>query len=212
VTDTLDAFRDHDVIVYAEAQVAVDQSLLANCEPAQITAIHSKPQAFTQCRKWLLDRFPNVPLIPRASTAAAVQAAAEEVGIAAVGSPFAGEIHGVNVLFERISDKPNNITRFLVIGREEAKPTGQDKTSLMFTTKHEPGALVDVLVEFRRAGVNLSHIDKRPSGRENWDYTFFIDIEGHREDSSIQAVLEAARAHCVDLKVLGSYPRSQRVL
>ena len=212
ITDTLDAFRDHDVIVYAEAQVQVDQSLLANCDQGEITAIHSKPQAFTQCRKWLLDRFPRVPLIPRASTALAVQAAAEEHGVAAVGSPFAGEIHGVNVLFERISDKPNNITRFLVISREVAKPTGQDKTSVMFTTKHEPGALVDVLLEFRKAGVNLSHIDKRPSGRENWDYTFFIDTEGHIEDDRLVQAVEGARSHCVDLRVLGSYPKSQRVL
>ena len=212
ITDTLDAFREHDVTVYAEAQIEIDQALLANCAPKEITSIHSKPEAFTQCRRWLLNRFPDVALVPRASTSLAVQAAASEPGVAAVGSPFAGEIHGVNLLFERISDRPNNITRFLIIGREAAKPTGEDKTSVMFTTKHEPGALVDVLLEFRNAGLNLSHIDKRPSGRENWDYTFFVDVEGHCDDATVVAALEAARTHCVELKVLGSYPRSQRVL
>ena len=212
VTDALDGFRQYDVSVYAEALIEVNQSLLANCPPDEIKRIYSKPEAFSQCRHWLTQRFPGIELVPKASTSLAVESAAREEGTAAVGSPFAGEIYGVNLLFERIADKANNITRFLVLSRESARPTGEDKTSVMFTTVDEPGALVDVLVEFRRAGVNLSHIDKRPSGRENWDYTFFIDAEGHREDERVIKAIEGARKHCVDLKVLGSYPRAQRVL
>ena len=212
VIDTLDSFPIYDVTVYAEALVEVNQSLLANCPPDEIRRIYSKPEAFSQCRHWLMNRFPGIELVPRASTSRAVRDAAEEPGSAAVGSPFAGELYGVNLLFERIADKANNITRFLVLSREAALPTGEDKTSIMFTTLDKPGALVDVLTEFRAAGVNLSHIDKRPSGRENWEYTFFIDAVGHHTEKAVEDAIEAARAHCVSLKILGSYPRASRVL
>ena len=212
VTDTLDAFQSHSVLVYAEALVEVRHALLANCPIDEITAVHSKPQAFTQCRKWLQGRFSAVERVDRASTAHAVEAAANTPGVAAIGSPLAGEIYGVNVLFEGISHKADNITRFLVIGSEEALRTGEDRTTIMFTTVDAPGALVEVLNCFRDAKVNLSHIDKRPSGRENWNYTFFVDALGHRSEAPMQAAVDAAKAHCVELKVLGSYPRAQRVL
>jgi chorismate mutase/prephenate dehydratase len=127
-------------------------------------------------------------------------------------SELAGEIYGVQRLYERIQDHPNNITRFLVIGTQSALPTGQDKTTLMFVTAHKPGALVDVLAVFRDRQINLSHIDKRPSGRENWEYTFFIDCEAHRDEENMRAAIEEAKAHCLSLRVLGSYPRATRVL
>jgi chorismate mutase/prephenate dehydratase len=115
-------------------------------------------------------------------------------------------------LFEGIQDKPNNITRFLVIANQAAEPSGDDKTSIMFVTAHKPGALVDVLGVFREANINLSHIDKRPSGRQNWEYTFYIDAEGHRRDDRLAATIDEARTHCLSLKVLGSYPRAQQVM
>ena len=155
---------------------------------------------------------PSAELVPRASTSRAVSDACSEQGAAAVGSPFAGELYGVNLLFERIADKPNNITRFLVLSRESARPTGDDKTSVMFTTSVKPGALVDVLGEFRDAGVNLSHIDKRPSGRENWEYSFFVDAVGHEEEEPMIRATEAARRHCISFRILGSYPRATRIL
>ena len=99
-----------------------------------------------------------------------------------------------------------------MIGREEALPSGDDKTTIMFVTADKPGALVDVLTIFRDANINLSHIDKRPSGRSDWEYTFFIDCKAHRNDPAMAAAIDAARSHCVSMKVLGSYPRAQRVL
>ena len=146
------------------------------------------------------------------SSSKAVEHAANEPGAAAIGSILAGEIYGVKPLFERIEDKPNNITRFLIIAKQEARPTGKDKTSIMFVTAHKPGALVDVLAVFRDASINLSHIDKRPSGRVNWEYTFFIDCDGHRTEQRMVDAIEEATKHCLSLKVLGSYPRAQRVL
>ncbi|MCA9283899.1 MAG: prephenate dehydratase [Phycisphaerales bacterium] len=212
ITDTLDAFQSHDVTIYAESLVEVNHTLLANCAPDRIRRILSKPQIFGQCRQWLLRHYPEAELVPTASSSLAVKSVADQPDAAAIGSTLAGELYGVNPIFERIQDKANNITRFLVIGRDRAQRTGQDKTSVMFVTAHKPGALVDVLGVFRDNAINLSHIEKRPSGRTNWEYTFFIDCEAHRDDPSMGKAVEEARAHCVALTVLGSYPRAERIL
>ncbi len=220
VVDTLDAFQAHgrQITIYSELLLNVHHSMLANCEPKQVTRVHSKPEALSQCRKWLSVQYPGVELVPAASTSRAVQTAkAEEVlepgrGSAAIGSTLAGQLYGVNMLFERIEDDPNNITRFFIISGEQARPSGDDKTSMMFMTEDKPGALLNVLAAFDRHSVNLSHIDKRPSGRENWSYTFFIDALGHREDTKVAAAINDATAHCNELIVLGSYPRATRIL
>lgn len=224
IVETLDAFQEHhaQLRIYAEVQVAVHHALLANCEPKAVRRIHSKPEVFSQCRTWLATQYPQAHLLAAPSSSRAAQIAAEEnakaesigaePGSAAVGSTLAGQLYGLNVLFEEIEDNPNNITRFAVISRQEARPSGDDKTSIMFDTADKPGALVDVLAVFRDSGINLSHIDKRPSGRVNWQYTFFIDALGHREDPALATAIARARAHCKELHVLGSYPRSKRIL
>jgi chorismate mutase/prephenate dehydratase len=224
IVETLDAFRDSagKVSVYAEVQLAVHHTLLANCPPASVRRIHSKPEVFDQCRIWLATQYPQGELIPAASSSRAAMTAAEECsmavkigaepGSAAIGSILAGQIYGLNVLFEDIEDNPSNITRFCVISRQQARPSGDDKTSVMFETVDKPGALVRVLQVFDRAGINLTHIDKRPSGLTNWAYTFFIDAQGHRDDPVLQAALKEAAGHCRELTVLGSYPRSKRIL
>ena len=212
ITDTLDAFQAHQVTVYAEAMIVVQQNLLSNSLAPEITHIYSKPQIFSQCHRWLQKMFPEAVLVPMLSSSEAVSHVADEAGAAAIGTLLAGEIYGVKPLFEQIQDKANNITRFLVLSSERAKPTGDDKTTIMFVTAHKPGALVDVLSDFRGRGVNLSHIDKRPSGRENWEYTFFIDCDVHQDDENMAAAIGEASAHCVSLKVLGSYPRAQSTL
>ena len=220
IAETLDAFRDGagGVTIYAEAQLAIRHHLFACCEPDDIERVYSKPEALSQCRKWLAAHLPRAELVAEASTSAAVERVKAEAGSgvkptgAAVASELAGKVYGVGAVYSGIEDNPNNITRFLVISREEAKPSGDDKTSLMFTTLDQPGALVRVLQVFERAGVNLSHIEKRPSGRENWRYTFFIDVLGHRSEERIAAATVGARAHCEQLRTLGSFPRSTRIL
>ncbi|MDP7188401.1 MAG: prephenate dehydratase [Phycisphaerales bacterium] len=212
ITDTLDAFVEYEIGVCAESLIEVSHCLLANCEHADIKRLASKPQVLSQCRKWIQRHLPGVELIPTASSAAGVEDAATEAGTAAIGSRLAASIYSVNVLAEQIGDKPDNITRFLVLGRQRPEPTDADRTSIMFTTKHAPGALVDVLAVFRDAGINLSHIDKRPSGRVNWEYTFFIDADRHRDDPPMVAAIAEATDHCVLLRVLGSYPRAEGVL
>ncbi|USN99196.1 MAG: prephenate dehydratase [Phycisphaeraceae bacterium] len=224
IAETLDAFSTNagHLSIYAEVQISIHHALLANCPPANVKRIHSKPEVFQQCRNWLSTQFPRAELIPAASSSRAAQIAAEEntkaieIGhdptTAAIGTTLAGEMYGLKTLFPRIEDNPNNITRFLVLSREKAKRTGDDKTSVMFTTEDRPGALVEVLGVFHAEGINLSHLDKRPSGRENWTYTFFADAQGHQEDPVMKRALTRVRAHCKEMTVLGSYPRSKRIL
>jgi chorismate mutase / prephenate dehydratase len=217
IAETLDAFRDAagEVFVYAEITLSIRHNLLANCEPRDVQRIYSKPEVFAQCRNWLATQYPQADLIPAPSSSQAVIMAkndTSEQGAAAIGSALAGRLHDMAVLFEEIEDNPNNITRFFVIARQEAEPSGDDKTSLMFTTKHEPGALVSVLQAFAYAGINLTHIDKRPSRRENWSYAFFIDAVGHRQDARMMHAIDVARPHCQELWILGSYPRAARIL
>jgi chorismate mutase/prephenate dehydratase len=220
VVETLDALASFAgrVHIYAEAQLEVHQCLLANCDPAKVQRIYSKPEVFSQCKVWLATQYPNIPQIPAPSSSRAVQMVSEESDkdpaacSAAIGSVLAGELYDVNTLFENIEDASNNITRFFVLSQEETQPSGDDKTSIMFKTLDKPGALADVLAEFQREKVNLTHIDKRPAGRVNWTYTFFIDAQGHRKDQSVAAAVDRARTHCQELVVLGSYPRSKRIL
>ncbi|MCA9310761.1 MAG: prephenate dehydratase [Phycisphaerales bacterium] len=220
IVETLDAFRDsgNELNIYAEVLLAVHHSLLANCEPRDIKRIHSKPEVFSQCRQWLATQFPHAELIPAPSSSRAVQTAhAENLlepgrGAAAIGSTLAGQLYGMNVIFESIEDDPNNLTRFFVISRQHTQRSGDDKTSMMFNTVDKPGALVSALQVFDSAGINLTHIDKRPSGRNNWQYTFFVDAIGHRDDDTMQRVIRELESHCSDLVVLGSYPRAKRIL
>jgi len=220
IAETLDAFRDsgNEVVVYAEALVTIRHNLLSNCAPDSIRRIYSKPEIFAQCRKWLSTTYPLAELVPAPSSSRAAEIAFEEreadpdCGTAAIGSLLAGQIYGLNVLHEDIEDNPNNITRFLVISKQHAEPSGQDKTSIMFTTDNEPGSLVRVLAVFDRAGINLSHIEKRPSGRQNWKYSFFIDTEGHCNDAVMRMAIERAGDDCEEIIVLGSYPKATRIL
>jgi len=220
VVETQDALRETrgDPAVYAEALVAVRHCLLANAPPERITRIYSKPEVFRQCRKFLSSAYPRAEQVAFPSSSAAVRAAREESDAsqdaccAAIGSALAAQLYGLRTLFEGVEDNPNNVTRFYVLAKQAARASGDDKTSIMFTTLDKPGALVEALSVFDRAGINLTHIDKRPSGRENWRYTFLIDAQGHREDARMQDALREAAGHCQELIVLGSYPRATRVL
>lgn len=220
IVETLNAFMASkgEVHICAEVLLEVHHALLANCEPREVKKIYSKPEVFSQCRQWLATQFPKAELIPTPSSSRAVQVARAEsdtdpaCGAAAIASTLAGQLYFMDVLFERIEDDPNNITRFVVIGKQHAEPTGKDKTSIMFNTPDKPGALVSVLQVFDEAGINLSHIDKRPSGRVNWSYTFFLDALGHRSDPVMAEAIQEAATHCAELTVLGSYPVAARVL
>jgi chorismate mutase/prephenate dehydratase len=212
VVDTLDAFLRSSAKICAEVQLTVHHFLLARQPWEKITRIVSKPEVFSQCRDWLARMAAGRTTEAAASSSQAAEIASQVDGVAAIGSALAAELYDLHVLFENIEDNPDNITRFFVIGREGARRTGEDKTAIMFTTAHKAGALAEVLDVFRDAGINLTDIEKRPSKRVNWEYYFYIDAQGHCDDASMQAAIAAAKQHCLQLTVLGSYPRSTDVL
>ena len=212
VIETLDAFVDSDVKVCAEVLMSIHHNLLANCSLEQIEKIYSKPEVFAQCHKWLSSTFKEAKTIAVASTAKAAQMAAKEKNTAAIGSKVAAELYGLGVVYENIEDIANNMTRFLVISREDARPTGEDKTAILFSTAHKAGALADVLDVMKKYEINLTNIESRPSKKRQWEYYFFMDFIGHRTESQVQKALEEARKHCFQLSVLGSFPRAGQTL
>ena len=212
VIETLDALIDSDVKICSEVLTAIHHNLLANCAMAKIEKIYSKPEVFAQCRNWLSATFKGAQTIPVASTARAAQLAVEEEGAAAIGSAVAAELYGLKIVCENIEDIANNVTRFLVIGTEDAKPTGEDKTAILFGTAHKAGALADVLDVFKQYDVNMTNIESRPNKKRQWEYYFFVDFLGHRTDERVQKALEETRKHCLQLSVLGSFPRAAELL
>jgi chorismate mutase/prephenate dehydratase len=212
VTETLDALIDSDVKVCSEVQLAIHHNLLGNCSLDDVEKVYSKPEVFAQCRKWLSATFKETKTIPVASSAKAAQMAAQEKGTAAIGSAIAAELYGLKIICPNIEDIANNVTRFLVIGKEDAKRTGEDKTAIMFTTGHTAGALADVLDVFKKYQINLTYIESRPGRKREWEYYFFMEFAGHRRDENVQQALTEARKHCLQLSVLGSFPRATELL
>ncbi|MCY2951812.1 MAG: prephenate dehydratase [Planctomycetota bacterium] len=212
VVDTLDAFLLSSARICSEVLISVHHNVLSKEPWDRIRKLYSKPEVFSQCRDWLSRVAKDRELEPTASTSRAAELAGQQPGVAAIGSTIAGELYGLHVLFENIEDNPDNVTRFFVIGREGAKRSGADKTAIMFTTAHKPGALAAVLDVFKDHGINLTDIEKRPSKKVNWEYYFFIDAQGHSDDSTMQAAINASKTHCLQLTMLGSYPKATEVL
>jgi chorismate mutase/prephenate dehydratase len=212
VIETLDALIDSDVKVCAEVLMAIHHNLLGNCSLEKIEKIYSKPEVFAQCRNWLSATFKEAQTVPVASTAKAAQLVSEEPTSAAIGSRIAAELYGLRIICENIEDIANNVTRFLVISREDARPTGEDKTAILFSTAHKAGALADVLDVFKRYNINLTNIESRPSKKRQWEYYFFMDFIGHRTNEQVRKGLEETQKHCLQLSILGSFPRATELL
>lgn len=212
IIETLDALIDSSVIICAEVVMAIHHNLLANCSQEEITVIYSKPEVFTQCRNWLSLTLPNVKTVATSSSAEAAQIASQELNAAAIGSQVAAELYNLKTVCANIEDISNNLTRFFVIGREPSRPSGQDKTALVFSTAHKTGALVDVLQAFREKDINLTNIESRPSKKREMEYYFFVDCDGHTDDDHLKAALMEAKKHCLQLSCLGSFPASREIL
>lgn len=212
VRESLDAFVETDVKVCAEVSMAIHHNLMANCPMSEIKRIYSQPEVFAQCRNWLAGAFKDAEILPMASSSKAAKLAASEAGAAAIASAVAAEIYGLKLLCQNIEDVSNNVTRFLIISKQDAQPSGEDKTIILFSTSHKTGALVDVLNVFRQYGINMTNIGSRPNKKREWEYYFFVDFIGHREDENVKQALDEARQHCIQLSVLGSFPRGVAVL
>jgi chorismate mutase/prephenate dehydratase len=171
--------------------------------------IYSHPQALAQCQGWLRKNLPNCSIHATESTARAAQMALEDKKSASIGSKKAASLYGLTIISEFIGDHPSNVTRFLVIGRGTGKPTGRDKTSILFGTRHEPGALYRSLEPFARQKINLMKIESYPIKESVWEYLFFVDINGSIEDKKTKECLKELREKATFFKMLGSYPMGE---
>jgi chorismate mutase/prephenate dehydratase len=218
VNATLDALLDADVVISAELVLDIELCLLAlTPDLSAIRRVASHPQPLGQCKHWLRANLPHAELVVAPSTTSAADDALADPHTAAVGSRLAAEI-GLVIVRERIQDHEGNATRFVVVGKRSAAPSGNDKTTLVFSTPHERGALRRVLEVFDEEGLNLTRIESRPlRGRllaaagapiQPWQYAFFTDLEGHRDDPAVARALERIQAAGTLLRVLGSYPRA----
>ena len=212
VRDSLDLFVETPLKIVAELHQEIEHTLLSRSPLAKIRKIYSKDQALAQCRRWLQRNLPHAQLLDVDSTALGVQLAAKERGAAAIASRLAGERYGVPVAATQIQDLKNNTSRFVFLGREASGSagSGHDKTSLLVSLHHEPGALLHALQPFNRRKLNLTRIESRPSRLRPWDYIFFLDVTGHYEDPAMQAALKELSKRCPLVKWLGSYPVAKR--
>lgn len=210
VSHTLDMFMESELKINAEIMLGISHFLMSRSgRMTDIKKIVSHPQPLAQCRKWLEENLPDVPLVDVGSTALAAQMALEDDSFGAIAGEMAATLYGLQVVKERIEDNPNNFTRFLVIGKNTPERGGRDKTSLMFNIKDQPGILYRMLEPFSKREINLSKIESRPMKKKAWEYIFFLDIEGHIDDEPITAAVAELKDYCQFLKVLGSYPRAR---
>ena len=208
VRHSLDMLVDTKLFIVNQIYLDIEHCLISNSELKDLHTVCSKDQALGQCRDWLLRRLPNAEQKEVASTTLAVQMAAKQKGVAAIGSSLASEMYGVPIIEHNIQDLSDNVTRFLVIGKEPAGKlgNGKDRTSIVVLLKDEVGSLQSALNIFSEHGINLCKIESRPTRRKSWDYFFFIDFIGHYEDASVQSVIEQLKSKSSLVKWLGSYP------
>lgn len=204
----LDLLSASSLGVSAELYERINHFLLSR-SPAlkNIQVVASHPQAIAQCSRWLGKHLPHAKVRETSSTAEAARIASRKSGIGAVAGLHSASIYNLNVLGKNIENSSKNTTRFFVIGRQSSAPTGEDRTSIVFSLKDKPGELQKTFFQpFADAGVNLTKIESRPSKERPWEYLFFVDFKGHMKDKLIKALLSKLSRNCVNLKVLGSYP------
>ncbi|MFH1519266.1 MAG: prephenate dehydratase [Candidatus Omnitrophota bacterium] len=208
VNHTLDMFLDSELKICSEMYLSIEHNLLSRCKKiSSVKNVYSHQQVFAQCRKWLEKNLPNAKLTSYTSTTQAAMYATLGKGRAAIASKAAAEEYELNILARSIEDSAHNITRFLIIGRQDVGSTKQDKTSIVFSMKDKAGALHDALVPFKRNNINLTKIESRPSKKKAWKYYFFVDMQGHKDSPPVRKAIRALEKECLFVKILGSYPK-----
>lgn len=209
VNNTLDMFLTSPLKIGGEIELRIEQHLIGRMASLEsIERICAHEQALAQCRGWLREYLPHVELIGVSSNAAGARRARDEGGTAAIGSDVAAEVYDLKILVNNIEDRADNATRFLVIGRKLLTPSGKDKTTILVSASHTEGAgvLHELLQPLATHGVNLTFIESRPSRRKNWEYVFFIDVDGHAQETPLADALEELEKRCTLFRVIGAYP------
>jgi chorismate mutase/prephenate dehydratase len=205
VTHTLDTLVNTNLSICAELNLPIHHNLLSRSTFDKIKRVYSHIQVLGQCREYLQKNLQGVDIIETASTTKAAMIAVEEEGAAALGGKIAAELFDLNILAENVEDFSNNTTRFLILGKQTTQPTGDDKTSVCFAIKDKVGALYDCIKPFKDKGITMTKVESRPMKNANWEYCFFIDVLGHREDKIIQEAFSELENSCSFFKILGSY-------
>jgi chorismate mutase/prephenate dehydratase len=204
---TLDLLLSTPAKVCGEVMLPVRQCLMSRSEKlSAIDKVYSHTQSLAQCQQWLARHLPRAERIAVVSNAEAARLAAREKRSAAVGSRTAAPLYGLKLLGRNIEDEARNTTRFLVIAEHDAAPSGKDKTSLILSTRNVPGAIHELLTPFAANGVSLTRLESRPSRAGLWEYVFYVDVEGHRDQSHVARALAEVEPKASFLKSLGSYP------
>jgi chorismate mutase/prephenate dehydratase len=210
INHTLDMFLQSPLQICGEVELRIHHNLMGQQEKLQdIARLYSHQQSLAQCREWLDANLPGVERIAVSSNAEAARRAASEQGAAAIASDTAAEIYGLTLIAANIEDEPDNTTRFLIIGKHDAAPSGKDKTSMLVSVANKAGALYELLTPFTQNDISMTRIESRPSRRGMWEYVFFIDIEGHRQEEMVAKTIEEIKEQAAMLKVLGSYPHAE---
>lgn len=211
IVDTLDMFTRLPLRICGEVLMSVHHNLLSRSPRGEITEIYSKPQALSQCRDWLARNMPQARTIEMTSTSAAAQLARDKPGAGAIATRQAAVQYELQIVAEKIEDNAHNVTRFAIIGEEETRPSGRDRTALLLQIPHSPGALSEALGAFKANNINLTWIESFPLRGAESGYLFFLDFEGHRKEPRVQKALQFVEKKAVRMEVLGSYPRSEVV-
>ena len=208
VNRSLDLLVESDLTIVAQVYLKVEHSIFSFSPLEEIVEVRSKDQALAQCSDWLRRNLPNARLVPYSSTAEAVRSLSPDSSIAAIAGNLAGRIYTVPSQAEGIQDRKNNVTRFLVVARKPLPQRDEVKyrTSLVLSLPDQIGALQNALKSFSDRELNLCKIESRPSRLKRWDYYFFVDFIGHREDKKVKEVMDELEKACPLMKFLGSYP------
>ena len=208
---TLDCLSDFNLNICGEIEMLIHHSLMGlnQALPKKGFEIHAHEQTLAQCKNWLDAYCPEVNRVSVSSNAQAAKNAKKNSEIFAIAGALAAGKYGLEIIKRNIEDYSNNTTRFISIGLQEVASTGKDKTSLLVTTKNESGALYNLLKPIQKNGLNLTHITYRPSKVDKWNYSFFFDFEGHKDDKKVKSLLEELNSTDAEIKLLGSYPKAE---
>ncbi len=208
VNHTLDMFLQSPLTICGEVHVRIHHHLLSRCAAlADIRRVYSHAQSLAQCREWLERNLPSIERVAVSSNAEAARRTGQEEGVAAIAGESAAETYELPIRVSNIEDEPNNTTRFLVIGNRLVPPSGTDKTAVLLASFNRPGSLFQLLEPIARNGMDMTRIESRPSRRGVWDYVFFIDLSGHRDDPTMAKTLAELQEQASLFKILGSYPK-----
>jgi len=208
---TMDLLVSTPLTICGEVVLRVRQNLMAKNEaaPGSFTRVYSHSQSLGQCASWLVQNMPRAERVPVASNADAAVRVVDETTACAIGPELAAQRYGLKVLAAGIEDDARNMTRFLVLGTQLTGSTGSDRTSMVMSAPNQPGAVLELISPFARNGVSMTRIESRPARTGQWEYLFFIDIEGHQDDAPVKQALDEVRKKAPFLKIFGSYPAAR---